>query len=117
MQDWHLDKDILCPDCKIYSPETCTFVPTDINFLFTKRQNKRGAYPIGVSYKSGKFRATMTRNNSQFYMGAFSTPNEAFQAYKEGKEDWIKIVADKWKDKIDQRVYQAMYNYQVEITD
>ena len=117
MQDWHLDKDIICPDCKVYSPETCTFVPTDINFLFTKRQNKRGDYPIGVSYKSGKFRATMTRNNSQFYMGAFSTPNEAFQAYKKGKEDWIKIVANKWKDKIKPEVYDALINYKVEITD
>jgi len=26
-------------------------------------------------------------------------------------------VADKWKNQIDPRVYEAMYNYKVEITD
>ena len=46
-----------------------------------------------------------------------STPEEAFQAYKVAKEAWIKEVADKWKDKLDPKVYKAMYEYQVEITD
>ena len=29
----------------------------------------------------------------------------------------IKEVANKWKDQIDARVYEALMNYQVEITD
>ena len=33
------------------------------------------------------------------------------------KEKLIKEVADKWKDLIDLKVYQAMYNYKVEIND
>ena len=53
----HLDKDILNKGNKIYSPETCIFVPQTINVLFTKRDNNRGDYPIGVSYnkKSKRF--------------------------------------------------------------
>ena len=50
-------------------------------------------------------------------LGSFKTPEEAFKAYKNAKEAWIKHVADKWKDKLEPRVYQALYNYQVEITD
>ena len=45
----NLDKDILVKHNKIYSPETCIFVPQRINELFTKSNKSRGEYPIGVS--------------------------------------------------------------------
>ena len=48
VEGWHLDKDILVKGNKIYSPETCCFVPRDINNLFLLRKNNRGDYPIGV---------------------------------------------------------------------
>ena len=41
MQGWQLDKDILFKGNKIYSPETCCFVPQEINSLFVKRDNDR----------------------------------------------------------------------------
>ena len=50
-------------------------------------------------------------------IGSFNTEIEAFQAYKEAKEANIKEVANKWKDQIDPRVYEALMNYHVEITD
>ena len=118
MFKWELDKDILFKENKIYSPKTCCFVPSAINGLFTKTNINRGKYPIGVSlHMSGKFQAKILKNKTQIYLGLFETPEEAFQAYKKAKEEYIKEVADKWKDKIDPRVYEAMYNYQVEITD
>jgi oligoribonuclease (3'-5' exoribonuclease) len=45
------------------------------------------------------------------------TELEAFLAYKHAKEAYIKELANKWKDQIDPRVYDALMNYQVEITD
>ena len=39
------------------------------------------------------------------------------QIYKIAKEGYIKKVADEWRPLIKPRVYDAMYNYQVEITD
>ena len=47
-----LDKDILCKNNKVYSSKNCVFVPNNINIMFTKRQNYRGKYPIGVSNKN-----------------------------------------------------------------
>ena len=40
-----------------------------------------------------------------------------FYKYKEFKEDYIKKVAEEYKDVIPQNLYNAMYNYVVEITD
>lgn len=116
-EDYVLDKDILIKGNKIYSPETCCFVPQEINGLFTKSNSTRGDYPIGVYKLGAKFRADLSINNNQLYLGMYTTPKEAFQAYKTAKEMEIKRLADKWKRKIDPQVYDVMYNYQVEITD
>ena len=48
-------------------------------------------------------------------LGRFDTPEEAFQAYKQVKESYIKEVAEKWKGDIDPRVYEALMNWTVEI--
>lgn len=114
-----LDKDILVKWNKIYSPETCCFVPAEINNIFTGRKQYRGMYPIGVVFNKSKqkFEASLSVNGKGTYLGSYKTPKEAFQVYKKTKENYIKEVADKWKDLINPRVYQAMYNYQVEITD
>ena len=119
IESFELDKDIICSDCKIYSPETCCFVPQEINKLFTKRDNKRGALPIGVcSSGHNTFIAQFSfGTGKQKYLGSFNTFEEAFQVYKVAKEQYIKEVADKWKGLISENVYQAMYGYQVEITD
>ena len=110
-----LDKDILIKGNKLYSEDTCCFVPAEINALFVKGDKLRGEYPIGVSFHKARGMLRATHNNK--HLGYFNTPEEAFYAYKQAKESYIKEVANKWKDKIDPRVYEALMNYQVEITD
>lgn len=117
MKGWELDKDILIKGNKHYSPETCCFVPKEINSLFTKRQNHRGQYPIGVKKNCKKFSASCMIDNKDTPLGTRSTPEEAFYLYKPAKEKEIKRIADKWRGQITEKCYQAMYNYQVEITD
>ena len=118
-----LDKDILVKGNKIYSPQTCIFVPNNINVMFTSCKTVRGDLPIGVSYnKKGKkhYRARMNNSiigNKREDYGTYFTPQEAFEVYKYHKEQLIKQVADKYKNQIPQQLYDALYNYQVEITD
>ena len=50
-------------------------------------------------------------------MKYFNTELEAFNAYKEAKESFVKEQAEKWKGKIDNRAYDALMSYKVEITD
>ncbi len=117
VEGWALDKDILIKNNKIYSPETCCFVPQEVNSLFPNCKKARGKYPIGVKKYGSKFQAKLSINGETVYLGTFDTPEEAFQAYKIAKEKQIKEVADKWKRQISEQTYRALINYKVEITD
>lgn len=117
VEGWCLDKDILVKGNKVYSPETCCFVPNEINIIFSHKK-RRMNLPRGVTLnKKGKYVARARIYGRETRIGQFSSSEEAFNAYKIAKEKWIKIVADKWKDQLDPKVYDALYNYQVEITD
>jgi len=119
-QKMQMDKDILLKNNKIYSSETCVFVPQNINSLFTKRQNHRGNYLIGVGWhkRDNVFYASCSNGNGKNKsLGYYGTELEAFQAYKKYKENLIKQIADKYKDKIPNKLYEALYKYEVEITD
>lgn len=116
-EGFDLDKDILVKGNKVYGPETCCIVPKPINYLFMKCDKKRGDYPIGVSLVHNRFQVTLRKYGKTFNIGRYTTIEEAFNRYKECKEDYIKEMADKWKEVLSDRVYQAMYNYKVEITD
>lgn len=116
-EDFALDKDILVKGNKIYSPETCCFVPQEINNLLIKRDMSRGKYLIGTSKFKNKFQVFLNIKAKTIYLGAFDTTEEGFQAYKTVKESYIKDMANEWKDLITTSTYQALINYQVEITD
>ena len=118
-----LDKDILVKGNKVYSPDICVFVPNFINSLFTKRQNDRGELPIGVCYnkRDKKYVAQLSifkdGKSTKKYLGYYNTADEAFEVYKQAKEDYIKEVADEYKDIIPVKLYEAMYEYEVSIDD
>ena len=116
---WHLDKDIILKGNKVYSENTCCFVPHEINVLFTNSKVARGDCPIGVSFnkREGKYKVSCRRESKLTHLGYYNTKDEAFLAYKTFKESVIKEAANKWKDSIDPRAYTALMNYQVEITD
>ena len=119
-KDWHLDKDLLVKGNKVYSESTCVFLPQEINKILTKSTATRGEHLIGVYWhKRGKaFAAKVNKNKgNQEHLGLFKTEIEAFNAYKRAKEAFIKEQAEKWKGQIDDRAYNALMNYTVNITD
>lgn len=116
---FQLDKDIIERGNKIYRPESCCFVPLEINFLFTNRSNHRGEQPLGVfkCKKTLKYKAHVNIVGKRRNLGTFDTVEDAFQSYKETKESYIKEVAEKWKSRLNEKVYSAMINYRVNIAD
>lgn len=114
---YQLDKDILIRGNKTYSPNTCCFIPSCINSLFTKGNAVRGKLPIGVYQLKGSktFRVMLSESSNKKYLGTFDTPEKAFAVYKDTKERHIKEVAEKWKGVIDEKVYNKLIEYKVNI--
>lgn len=118
-----LDKDILIKGNKIYSPETCIYVPEIINNLFVKNNKTRGESVIGTIPHQGKYVAQCslinlkTGKSKREYLGIYRTQEKAFEVYKHYKEKNIKQIADKYKDKIPSKLYDALYDYQISIND
>ena len=119
-EGFHLDKDLLIKGNKLYSEDACVFLPKEINSLLIKREASRGECLIGVYWCNTKkaFKAQVGKNKGkQKHLGLFNTEIEAFNAYKEAKEAFVKEQANKWKDKIDPRAYNALMSYEVSIDD
>lgn len=115
-----VDKDIICKGNKCYDPAHCVLVPQRINSMMTNRRGDRGLYPIGVHKQENKFISTCCDGNAnQVYLGIYDAPEDAFYAYKEYKEKVIKRVADEEYNagNITKRCRDALYAYEVEITD
>lgn len=105
----HLDKDILFPGNKVYSPDTCIFVDARVNTFMVECSSVQGEYPIGVDFHkgSGKFRArcqSVVTGKSEF-LGRFSTQDEAHQAWLEFKLSQAHILV---AEQTDERVIKAL---------
>lgn len=94
---WHLDKDILVRGSKIYSPETCCFVPERVNNLVLGRRSDSGDWPLGVNWhKIGKkFRVECGDGTGKMeYLGLFEDVMVAHQAWQRAKIKAILNVAE-----------------------
>ena len=114
-----LDKDILVKGNKIYSEDTCCFVPQEINNLFTNKKVKNNLIKTGVLFneRTKRYSVGFSKGSKTKHLGYFGDEKEAFQAYKQAKEAYIKAVANKWKGKVDPRVYDALMNWTISVGD
>lgn len=106
----HLDKDILFPGNKTYSPDNCLLVPQRINMLFLNKPNKRGL-PNGIDKTKHGFRVKYNALD----LGTYGTLEEAYHMYSTQKEISIKTVANEYIDIIPEKVYIALMNYKPEM--
>ena len=111
---WHLDKDLLVKGNKIYSEDTCVFLPKEINLIFGNKTKIR-MYKTGVGFdkRCGKYSVRIHTHKGRLCFGGYTTESEAYDKYVEEKECHIEFVADQFKDLIDSRAYDALINYKV----
>jgi hypothetical protein len=116
-EEYQLDKDLLIKGNKLYSEDTCVFIPSVLNYILLKTAAGRGLLPIGVTKHGKGFRAMCNIYGKAKPLGTFDTPELAFEVYKNFKEAHIKTQAEVYKHEIDERAYQALINYKVDIGD
>lgn len=117
---YQLDKDLIIYGNKLYSEDTCVFVPQSLNSFLTSCKSTRGAYPTGVYYnaRDRKFVARISDGTgTRVHLGYYTTPELAFEAYKTAKEDLARQLAAKWLGLVDARVIEALNNLTVSGTD
>lgn len=51
---WHLDKDLIIKGNRVYRPEACSLVPSEVNMLTVNSSNDRAAFERAVIDWSGK---------------------------------------------------------------
>jgi len=113
MSKWHLDKDLLVRGNKIYGPETCCFLPQELNKLLTKPIINKSIFGTGIQKVKNRFTVEISINDKVLYLGSFRTLEEASEVYKTAKEKNIKQLALKFKDLISDKVYQVLINYKL----
>lgn len=113
---YQLDKDLLIPGNKIYAPDQCVFVPQQLNKLLNGYGNARGQYKQGVCFykRDNKFVAQIAINGKKKNLGYFDTELDAYNAYKEAKEQYVKDSANHWKNDIADEVYEALMQWELE---
>ena len=102
-QDWkgkQLDKDLIVPGNKIYSPDACIFVDSMINTILNDHEDQRGEFPKGVKANGWKYSARCSVNGKRVHIGTFETPEIAAGKYREYKYRWIMTVANKQEDNL-----------------
>lgn len=107
-----LDKDILVKGNKIYSPDTCIFAPHSINTYFESLTRE----PIYLP-KLNKYKMEIYLEGKNVNIGYYDTEEEAKKSYIRHKEAAILSKADIYKDKIPRKLYNAMANWNIELSD
>lgn len=102
----HLDKDILFDGNRLYSPDTCLIVPQRINMMFLKKPNKYNLPNGIIPVSNGRYNASY-RGKS---IGNYDTLELAVKAHDMEKKKALKELADEYKDKVPNKLYEALIN-------
>jgi hypothetical protein len=94
---FHLDKDILVAGNKIYSKDTCCFVPPAINGLIVNI----GSSGVSFDKNKKKYRAGISIKGKQKNLGNYNTIEEAEGVYKIAKRKYVEDIATEYFDKGD----------------
>lgn len=104
----HIDKDILIKGNKVYSPDTCIFVPQRFNMLFIKQNREVDTdLPNGIRRCVGGYRAEYNTKS----LGVFKNLEDAINRYLTEKRIHIKQLVEEYGVKLPTNVQNALLNW------
>lgn len=113
---YHLDKDLFSNGHgRLYSPETCCFLPPLINTIISGNRLSADGLPTGIIRRGRKYQARICIGDKRVSLGFYNTAEKAYSSYKREKESRIKSIAKEFytSGKIDENVFNALMKYEV----
>lgn len=111
---WQLDKDILFPGNKNYGPDTCVFLPNDVNSLLItgRSRSSTSGLPLGVSHyfrdrEQYVASCAVKGNKSGHLSGMFKDPMKAHAAWQAAKIGEIRRHSE--RDDLSEQVKEALF--------
>ena len=115
MSNWHLDKDLICKECKMYSPKTCCLLPPEVNAIFQNKVISKSTGVRGVHKEGNKYTTTISKFGKQTYLGLYETIEEAHNAYNNAKKEYLDELSERWKGTLPDNVCEAIKNFDISL--
>lgn len=113
IEGFEIDKDLLVKGNKIYGPDTCCFIPQEINNTIRNFNKPGKKYPTGVTSSGRYFMAKISIGN-KLKQKLFRNVKDAYNYYKNHKENRIKELGEKYKNLLSNKAYKALINYNID---
>lgn len=114
VEGWEIDKDLLSDGFKYYSPETCCFLPRELNAFLSSCVRKitvKKSPHIGIKNVRDKYVAVLKINGKSTHLGTFETLDEAIKVYNKAKKERFLEHIEKYKDQLEPRVLDALLKF------
>lgn len=108
--DWELDKDLLVVGNRVYSKETCCFIPKSLNSNFSsfseifKSEKGVSLLPYGT------YRVVLGGSQKN-HVGCFKTKEEAVSVYRKKKCERLLSALEGYREYLDDRVFESFFNF------
>lgn len=118
IEGYQLDKDIIGGNLKIYSPDTCAFVPQIINTCILDGSSVDSLYPIGTYYLNKSktmireyekpYETRISKFGKRIILGRYLTPEEGHHVWQKHKIEYLNELIVLYKDKVNQCVIDGL---------
>lgn len=113
---WEIDKDLLS-NSGVYSPETCCWLPKEIN-LFLSKKSEKGIYE--KEGKRGSSFALFVREGTEVYkekkghyIGSYPTYADAVAKWKEVKQNRLNALIEKYRHCLSHVVIEKLSSLEI----
>lgn len=104
---YHLDKDLLGKGSRLYSADTCCFIPATINFSLAAGTSTK---TIVTQCKDG-WKVQFVKNNLKIFLGMYPSESEGIAAYRKYQEMYLQSLAIFYKNKISEAAFSALMSW------
>ena len=104
-----VDKDLIGTG-KLYSENTCVLLPNNVNCILADSR-VTSSFSHGVRFICGKYFSEIMLNGKHTPLGSYDNPLDATLAYKRAKQKHLKVMAERYKQCLSEKAYNALYNW------